>query len=79
MKKPTKKKGPKDELRARYDFSKGIRGKHFNRYWEGTNVVLLAPDVAKVFKSSEAVNAALRKLIAVGEKAPKGNKRSGAA
>jgi len=51
-----------------YDFSKGVRGKYAQRYAEGTNVVLLAPDVAKVFKNSDAVNTALRNLIEIADK-----------
>jgi hypothetical protein len=50
------------ELRPRYDFSKGVRGKYAARYSEGSNVVVLDPDVAAVFKTSEAVNQALREL-----------------
>ena len=41
----------------------GVRGKYAQRYREGTNVVLLAPDVAREFKSDEAVNEALRLVI----------------
>jgi hypothetical protein len=48
-----------------YDFSKGVRGKYAKRYAEGTNVVILSPDVAKVFPNSEAVNEALRVLVKV--------------
>jgi hypothetical protein len=51
-----------DTMRAEYDFSKGVRGKYADRYAEGSNVVVLDPDVAKLFKTSEAVNEALRKL-----------------
>ena len=51
------------DLKAEYDFSKGIRGKYAQRYAEGTNVVVLAPDVAAAFPTSEAVNTALRALI----------------
>jgi len=40
-----------DDLRPEYDFSKGVRGKHAKRYAQGTNVILLAPDVAKIFKT----------------------------
>ena len=43
-----------------YDFSRGVVGKYAKQYAEGTNVVLLDPDVAKVFPDSEAVNQALR-------------------
>ena len=42
--------GDQDDLRAEYDFSAGVRGKHYEAYRKGTNVVLLDPDVAAVFK-----------------------------
>ena len=61
-----------DELRPEYDLSKlkgGIRGKYASKYKEGTNLILLAPDVAEVFKDNESVNEALRLLIKItGEK-----------
>ena len=41
----------------------GVRGKYYERYREGTNVVLLEPDVAAVFRNSQSVNRALRMLI----------------
>lgn len=53
----------KEEIREEYDFSGGVRGKYYRRYKEGTNVVLLDPDVAEVFRDSESVNRALRELI----------------
>jgi hypothetical protein len=59
---------PDDELRSEYDASSlkgGVRGKYARRYSEGTNLVLLAPDVAQAFPSDEAVNEALRSLIKV--------------
>ena len=49
-----------DEMRAYYDFSDGVRGKYAKRYAEGTNVVVLDPDVAEVFKDAESVNKTLR-------------------
>ena len=52
-----------DELRPEYDFSEGVRGKHHRAYQEGTNVVLLEPDIARAFPNSEAVNRALRMLL----------------
>lgn len=67
MKKNGKRK-KNDELRDHYDFSGGVRGKHHKRFAKGTNLVLLAPDVAKVFKDAEAVNNALRGLIEVAGK-----------
>lgn len=50
-------------MRDDYDFSQGERGKYVKRYSEGTNVVVLEPDVAKVFPNAKKVNASLRKLI----------------
>jgi len=51
-----------DDLRPEYDFSGGVRGKHATRYAEGTNVVLLDPDVAAVFPNPATVNEVLRAL-----------------
>ncbi len=53
------------EMRSEYDFSKAVRGKHHRAYRRGTNVVLLDPDVAAVFKDSAAVNSALREWAKV--------------
>ena len=50
-------------MRDEYDFSRGKRGKYARRYAEGTNVVVLDPDVAKVFPNSKSVNISLRKII----------------
>ena len=55
-----------DDLRPEYDFSKlkgHVRGKYVERYREGTNLVLLDPDVAAAFPDAKAVNDALRLLI----------------
>jgi hypothetical protein len=57
-----------DELRPEYDLSqlKGrVRGKYVERYREGTNLVLLEPDVAAAFPDAKAVNEALRLLLKV--------------
>lgn len=54
-----------DDLEPEYDFSGGVRGKHFEAYEKGTNVVFLDPDVAAAFKDSAAVNNALRLLLAL--------------
>lgn len=56
---------PTDEMRDEYDFSGGVRGKFYQEYLKGTNVVLLEADVAEVFRDSEAVNQALRTLITI--------------
>ncbi|MBI5787867.1 MAG: hypothetical protein HZA78_03305 [Candidatus Schekmanbacteria bacterium] len=65
------KKVESDELRPEYrreDFGTGVRGKHFESYRKGSNLVLLTPDVAKVFPTEEAVNNALRSLIELAQK-----------
>ena len=64
MKKGTKQERAPD-MAAEYDFSKGVRGKYAQRYAEGTNVVVLAPDVAEYFPDAESVNAALRALMTI--------------
>jgi hypothetical protein len=48
-----------------YDFSKGIQGKYAKRYAEGTNVVVIEPDVAKYFPDHDSVNKALRTLTEI--------------
>jgi hypothetical protein len=70
MKKAVKAKRDPDLL-AEYDFSQGVRGKYAQRYAEGTNVVVLSPDVAEFFPNSEAVNAALRALVDIARKSVK--------
>jgi hypothetical protein len=52
-----------DEMRTEYDFSQGIRGKHYEAYRAGTNVVFLDPDVARAFPDSASVNQILRLLL----------------
>jgi hypothetical protein len=53
----------KDEMRAEYDFSGGVRGKYADRFAKGSNVVVLEPDVAAEFPTPRAVNKALREQI----------------
>jgi hypothetical protein len=65
------------ELRPEYDFSGGVRGKHFEAYREGTNVVLLDSDIARVFRDSASVNRALRLLLDLATKEVGGEKRPG--
>ena len=60
-----------DELRPQYkreDLGVGVRGKYYESYRKGTNIVLLSPDVAKVFRTEEEVNEALRSLISLAKK-----------
>lgn len=53
-----------DDLLPEYDFASGVRGKYAARMAEGTNIVVIAPDLARLFPTSEAVNKALRGLVA---------------
>ena len=58
----------RDEMRAEYDidYSKAVRGKYYKRLIrEGSNVVLLDPDIAKAFRTSKEVNEALRSLLEI--------------
>jgi hypothetical protein len=64
MKKAAKTKRDPDML-DEYDFSSGVRGKYAKRYAEGTNVVVLAPDVAALFPDADSVNNALRALVRI--------------
>ena len=60
-----------DELRPEYNFAQmegGVRGKYVERYREGTNLVLLDPDVAQAFPNDEAVNEALRLLMQIAQR-----------
>ena len=60
-----------DDLRPESDatvLKDGVRGKYAARYQAGTNLVLLAPDVAAAFPTSEAVNEALRLLMQVAKR-----------
>jgi len=58
-------------MKQEYDFSNGARGKYHKRYKAGSNVVVLDPEIAKIFSSSAAVNQALRTLL----RAARHNKR----
>ncbi|MBI4559229.1 MAG: hypothetical protein HY706_16715 [Candidatus Hydrogenedentes bacterium] len=57
-------------MRSEYDFSKAVRGVTAARYAKGTNVVVLAPDVARMFPNAAAVNEALRALGGIIRRAP---------
>jgi len=53
------------DMLEEYDFSKGVRGKYAKRFAEGTNVVVIEPDIAKVFPDHDSVNQALRSLVEI--------------
>ena len=65
------------EMMPEYDFSKGVRGKYARRYAEGTNVVVLAPDLARIFPDSESVNRALRLLVEIAQRSTESEKATG--
>jgi hypothetical protein len=57
-----------DDLRPEYDLSKlkgGVRGKYAKRFHQGTNLVLLSPEVAKYFPDERSVNDALKSLVGI--------------
>ena len=64
MKKAARSK-PDPDMLDEYDFSSGVRGKYAKRYAEGTNVVVLAPDVAAVSPDAQAVNERVRALAQI--------------
>jgi len=70
-----------DDLRPEYDLGRllktGVQGKYAQRYREGTNLVLLAPDVAEAFPTADSVNEALRLVLQLTKLRPKKRKASG--
>lgn len=63
-----KKKHSEPDMLDEYDFRGGERGKYAKRYAEGTNVVVLDPDVARHFPDSNSVNELLRSIVAIMER-----------
>jgi hypothetical protein len=64
MKRRTEKK-ESSEIRAEYDFSRGTRGKYARRFTQGSNIIVLDPDVAEVFPDAASVNDSLRALAGI--------------
>ena len=61
-----------EEMRTEYrreDLGKGVRGKYFAEFKKGSNLVLLTPELAKIFPTNEAVNEALSSLVGVARSA----------
>lgn len=54
-------------MRDHYDLTGGVRGKYYERLAEGSNVIVLDPDVAEAFPNSKTVNEALRSLLTASE------------
>jgi hypothetical protein len=66
-------------LRAEYrreDLGRGVRGKYFASFQEGSNLVLLNPEIAKAFPTAEAVNEALRGLLVLAKRTSRPTRRS---
>jgi len=69
----------KEEIRKEYrreDLGTGVRGKYYNEYKKGTNLVLLSPDVAEAFPNDDSVNTALRNLMKLAKQSIVSTKRS---
>jgi len=64
------------DMLEEYDFSAGVQGKYSKRYSEGTNVVVIEPDVARFFPDHDSVNQALRSLSEIIKKQKKLHKKS---
>jgi hypothetical protein len=64
-------------MRSEYDFSKGTRGKYAARYAKGSNIIVLDPELAKLFPDSKAVNDALRALADVADRQTRRRRRPG--
>ena len=68
-----------EEMRTEYrreDLGKGVRGKHYAAFQKGSNLVLLTPELAKIFPTNEAVNSALESLVGVARSATGLTRRS---
>ncbi len=57
-----------EEMLPEYDFSEGVRGKYAKRMAEGSNLVVISPDVAEFFPDSESENVALRSIVDIARK-----------
>ena len=71
-----------DDLRPEYDLSQlkgGVRGKYYRQAVAGTNLMLIEPELANVFRDSESVNRALRLLVNTAAAAARPARRHGAA
>jgi hypothetical protein len=61
-----------EEMRTEYrreDLGKGVRGKHYEEFKKGSNLILLTPELSKIFPTNEAVNTALSSLVVVARSA----------
>ena len=65
------------EMLEEYDFSGGVRGKYAKRYAEGSNIIVIDPDVAEYFPDHDSVNEALRSLAAIIKRQKQSRERHG--
>jgi hypothetical protein len=63
------------DMLKKYDFTRGVRGKYAKRYAQGTNVVVIDPDVAEYFPDHDSVNESLRGLVSIMKKRRRGRHR----
>jgi hypothetical protein len=70
MKKTRTKREP--QMRKEYDFGRGVRGKYYKRFMEGSNVAVIDAELAKIFPDSKSVNQALRSLVTIARKSMRG-------
>ena len=71
-----------EEMRTEYRreyLEKGVRGKHYAAFQKGNNLVLLTPELAKIFPTNQAVNSVLESLVGVARSATILTRRSNAA
>ena len=59
------------DVLEKYDFGQGIKGKYSQKYNEGTNVIVIEPDIKKYFPDHDSVNQALRSLVEIIKKQKK--------
>jgi hypothetical protein len=63
------------DMLKEYDFTRGVRGKYAKRYAQGTNVVVIDPDVAEYFPDHDSVNESLRGLVSIMKNRRRGRHR----
>jgi hypothetical protein len=61
-------KNTAETMQSEYDFKGGVRGKYARRYAQGSNIIVLDPDIASAFPDSSAVNEVLRALVKISRK-----------
>lgn len=65
MRKKVTNRSMKWQMRKEYDFTHARPNKYARKYAEGTNIVVIEPDLVEFFPNSESVNATLRTLVSI--------------